>query len=41
MADPMKIRATAKDGVVDVRVLVAHEMESGQRKDAAGKLIPA
>ncbi len=41
MADPMKIRATAKDGVVDVRVLMAHEMESGQRKDAAGKLIPA
>jgi sulfur-oxidizing protein SoxZ len=41
MADPMKIRATAKDGVADVRVLMAHEMESGQRKDAAGQLIPA
>lgn len=41
MADPMKIRATAKDGVADVRVLMAHEMETGQRKDAAGQTIPA
>ena len=41
MADPMKIRATAKDGVADVRVLMAHEMETGQRKDAAGQVIPA
>ena len=41
MADPMKIRATAKDGVADVRVLMAHEMESGQRKDAAGQIVPA
>jgi len=37
----MKIRATAKDGGADVRVLMAHEMETGQRKDASGKLIPA
>jgi sulfur-oxidizing protein SoxZ len=41
MADPMKIRATVKDGGADVRVLMAHEMESGQRRDAAGKLVPA
>jgi sulfur-oxidizing protein SoxZ len=41
MADPMKIRATLKDGVTDVRALIAHEMETGQRKDAAGKLVPA
>ncbi len=41
MADPMKIRATAKDGGIDVRVLMAHEMESGQRKDATGTLVPA
>ncbi len=41
MADPMKIRATAKDGAADVRVLMAHEMETGQRKDASGKVIPA
>lgn len=26
---------------VNVRVRMAHEMESGQRKDAAGKLVPA
>ena len=41
MADPMRIRAQAKDGVATVRVLMSHEMESGQRKDSAGKLIPA
>ena len=41
MADPMRIRAQVKDGVATVRVLMSHEMESGQRKDAAGKLIPA
>ena len=41
MADPMRIRAKADNGVVDVRVLMAHEMETGIRKDAAGKIIPA
>ncbi len=41
MPDPMRIRATAKDGVADVRVLMAHEMETGQRKDPTGKVIPA
>lgn len=41
MADPMKIRAIARDGSADVRVLMAHPMETGQRKDAAGKPIPA
>ena len=41
MADPTKIRGTLKDGVAEVRVLMAHEMESGQRRDAAGKLVPA
>jgi len=40
MADPMKIRATLQGDVVDVRVLMAHAMETGQRKDAAGKLVP-
>ena len=39
MADPMRIRAVARDGVVNVKVLMAHEMESGQRKDASGKLV--
>jgi len=41
MAEPMKIRATVKGGVADVRVLMAHEMESGQRKDANGRTVPA
>lgn len=41
MADPMRIRAAARDGMVNVRVLMAHEMETGQRKDASGKLVPA
>jgi sulfur-oxidizing protein SoxZ len=41
MADPMRIRAQIKDGVTDVRVLMGHPMETGQRKDSAGKAIPA
>ncbi|MCP5267027.1 MAG: thiosulfate oxidation carrier complex protein SoxZ [Burkholderiaceae bacterium] len=41
MADPMKIRARMKGDVADVRVLMAHEMETGQRKGSDGKLIPA
>lgn len=41
MSDPMRIRATVKDGKVDVRVLMSHEMETGQRKDAKGVLVPA
>ncbi|MEY3146112.1 MAG: thiosulfate oxidation carrier complex protein SoxZ, partial [Pseudomonadota bacterium] len=38
MADPMRIRAQAAGGNATVRVLMAHEMETGQRKDAAGKV---
>ena len=41
MADPMRIRAQAQGDKTTVRILMAHEMESGQRKDAAGKTIPA
>jgi len=41
MADPMRIRAQAAGDKATVRVLMAHEMESGQRKDDSGKLIPA
>jgi len=40
MSGAMKIRATAKDGIADIRVLMSHPMETGQRKDAAGKIIP-
>ena len=41
MADPMRIRAQANGDKAVVRVLMSHEMESGQRKDANGRLIPA
>ena len=41
MADPMRIRAQASGGNAVVRVLMSHEMETGQRKDAAGKIVPA
>jgi sulfur-oxidizing protein SoxZ len=41
MADPMRIRAQLAGDKATVRVLMQHEMETGQRKDAAGKTIPA
>jgi sulfur-oxidizing protein SoxZ len=41
MADPMRIRAQMAGAGATVRALMAHEMETGQRKDAAGKVIPA
>jgi sulfur-oxidizing protein SoxZ len=41
MADPMRIRAQAAGDKATVRVLMSHEMETGQRKDASGKTIPA
>ena len=43
MADPMKIRAVLDPATdkVEVKVLMAHEMETGQRKDAKGAVIPA
>ncbi|MES2946327.1 MAG: thiosulfate oxidation carrier complex protein SoxZ [Pseudomonadota bacterium] len=41
MSEPMRIRAQAQGDKTTVRVLVAHEMESGQRKDSAGKTVPA
>ena len=40
MSDPMRVRATEAGGVVDVKILMKHDMEAGQRKDAAGKTIP-
>ena len=39
-AGPMKMRATLGAGYTDVRVLMTHPMETGQRKDSDGKLIP-
>jgi len=41
MPDPMRIRASAQPDGVEVRVLMSHEMETGQRRDSNGKLVPA
>jgi len=41
MPDPMKIRANLVGDSTEVKVLMMHEMETGQRKDAQGKTIPA
>ena len=41
MADPMRIRAQVAGDKATVRVLMAHEMETGQRRDTAGQLVPA
>lgn len=41
MTDPMRIRAQASGDKTTVRVLMNHEMETGQRKDASGNLVPA
>lgn len=40
MAEPMKIRATLQGDVADVRILIQHPMETGQRKDGKGDLVP-
>lgn len=40
MADPMKVRATLKGDTGDIRVLMNHPMETGQRKDGSGKIVP-
>ena len=41
MADPMKIRANLVGDSTEVKVLMSHEMETGQRKYAQGVIIPA
>lgn len=40
MADAMRIRAQMAGDKATVRVLMSHDMETGLRKDAAGKSIP-
>ena len=39
-AGPMKMRATLGAGYTDVRVLMSHPMETGQRKAPDGNLVP-
>ena len=41
MGNPMRIRANVSGDTVEVKVLIRHDMETGQRKDAAGKAVPA
>ena len=43
MANKMRVRAKLKDGgVTEVKALISHPMETGQRKDRkTGELIPA
>jgi sulfur-oxidizing protein SoxZ len=41
MAEPMRIRAQLKEGVTEVHVLMPHPMETGFRKDDAGRPISA
>ncbi|MBM3350737.1 MAG: thiosulfate oxidation carrier complex protein SoxZ [Betaproteobacteria bacterium] len=40
-ADNMKMRAQLKDGLLEVKVLISHPMETGRRKDDSDRLIPA
>ena len=40
MAEPIKIRATLQGDVADVRILMMHPMETGQRKDEKGNVVP-
>lgn len=42
MSDSIKVRAKVTGGVTEVKALINHTMETGQRKDAkTGQLVPA
>lgn len=34
-------KTAAKNEIVTIKSLISHDMESGQRKDSSGKIIPA
>ncbi|MGO3928192.1 thiosulfate oxidation carrier complex protein SoxZ [Rhodopseudomonas pseudopalustris] len=37
----VRVPAQAKPGeLIEIKTLISHEMESGQRKDASGKIVP-
>ena len=40
MADPIKIRVQAQGEFADIRILMQHPMETGQRKDDKGQTVP-
>lgn len=41
MSEAIKIRATLNGDIADIRVLMQHPMETGQRKDDSGRTLPA
>jgi sulfur-oxidizing protein SoxZ len=41
MAEAMKIRAVLQNDVADVKLLIPHPMETGQRKNEKGEVLPA
>jgi sulfur-oxidizing protein SoxZ len=41
MSELMKIRAIAKNGLTEVKVLMLHPMETGRRKNDTGEIVPA
>lgn len=40
MSEPMRIRANLQGDTADVRVLMLHPMETGQRRDGKGQIVP-
>ncbi|MGH8618733.1 MAG: thiosulfate oxidation carrier complex protein SoxZ [Burkholderiales bacterium] len=40
MSEPIRLRAVLQGDVADVRIRMAHPMETGQRRDAKGVLVP-
>lgn len=41
MTDAMRIRAVRRDGIVEIKLMIRHPMESGFRKDENGKRLAA
>ncbi len=41
MAEPIRIRAIEKDGLIEAHVLMPHPMETGFRKDEGGNTVAA
>lgn len=40
MAEPIKIRAQRQGEMTEIRILMQHPMETGQRKDEKGQTLP-
>lgn len=40
MSEPTRLRAVLQGDIADVRIRMAHPMETGLRKDARGVLVP-